>query len=247
LEDFAENFEDLDDFYTTQFQTWQALSKALHDQFKANRPALEKDPIAKAALDQLEQIYKAPAPYEQLRHINPLISHVQQVNESLVLDKRKLAHEEIDQRLEHIQSELKQAGATLELKNQALHPLQLCKKRIDNTDSIPQLNSEQLEAETYEEEAYEQINFYIEAQREKQQIKPPELPLNERAENKDKIPEPPVVIAPPKRTVTISPAHIATMNILAFIETEAQADQYLSRIREELLKAIKAGDRVRIK
>ncbi|TSA38613.1 MAG: BREX system P-loop protein BrxC [Methylococcaceae bacterium] len=247
LEDFAENFEDLDDFYTTQFQTWQALSKALNDQFKANRPALEKDPIAKAALDQLEQIYKAPAPYEQLRHINPLISNVQQVNESLVLDKRKLAHEEIDQRLEHIQSELKQADATLELKNQALHPLQLCKKRIDNTDSIPQLNSEQLEAETYEEEAYEQINFYIEAQREKQQIKPPELPLNERAENKDKIPEQPVVIAPPKRTVTISPAHIATMNILAFIETEAQADQYLSRIREELLKAIKAGDRVRIK
>ncbi|MFZ4504508.1 MAG: BREX system P-loop protein BrxC [Methylovulum sp.] len=247
LEDFAENFEDLDDFYTTQFQTWQALSKALNDQFKANRPALEKDPIAKAALDQLEQIYKAPAPYEQLRHINPLISHVQQVNESLVLDKRKLAHEEIDQRLEHIQLELEQAGATLELKNQALHPLQLCKKRIDNTDSIPQLNSEQLEAETYEEEAYEQINFYIEAQREKQQIKPPELPLNERAENKDKIPEPPVVIAPPKRTVTINPAHIATMNILAFIETEAQADQYLSRIREELLKAIKAGDRVRIK
>jgi hypothetical protein len=37
------------------------------------------------------------------------------------------------------------------------------------------------------------------------------------------------------------------MNILAFRETEAQADQYLSRIREELLKAIKAGDRVRIK
>jgi len=47
LEDFAENFENLDDFYNNQFQTWQALIKALNDQFKANRPALEKDESAK--------------------------------------------------------------------------------------------------------------------------------------------------------------------------------------------------------
>jgi hypothetical protein len=37
------------------------------------------------------------------------------------------------------------------------------------------------------------------------------------------------------------------MSVSSFIETEAQADQYLSRIRDELLKAIQAGDRVRIK
>jgi hypothetical protein len=37
------------------------------------------------------------------------------------------------------------------------------------------------------------------------------------------------------------------MSVSSFIETEAQVDQYLSRIRDELLKAIQAGDRVRIK
>jgi hypothetical protein len=158
-----------------------------------------------------------------------------------------MAHEEIDQRLEHIQSELNQAGATLELKNQALHPLQLCKKRIDNTDSIPQLSAEQKEAESFEEEAYEQINRYIESQREKQPVKTPEPPVIDPGQNKDKITEPPVVVTAPKRTVTISPANIAAMSVSSFIETEAQVDQYLSRIRDELLKAIKAGDRVRIK
>ncbi len=243
LEDFAENFEDLDDFYNTQFQTWQALAKALNDQFKANRPALEKDEPAKKALDELERIYKLPAPYDQLRHINPLIAKVQQVNEQLVLDKRKLVHEEIDRRLENVQSALMQADATLEVRNHALHPLQLCKKRIDNTDSIPQLNSEQLEAETYEEDAYEPINRYIESQREKQPVKTPDSAVNDT----DKPVKPTVVVTPLKRTVTISPANIAAMSVSSFIETEAQADQYLSRIRDELLKAIKAGDRVRIK
>ena len=190
----------------------------------------------------MEQIYKAAAPYEQLRHINPLISKVQQVNESLVLDKRKLAHEEIDQRLEHIQSELNQAGATLELKNQALHPLQLCKKRIDNTDSIPQLSAEQKEAESFEEEAYEQINRYIESQR------PKDTPVpTDTNPGAGKVAEPTVVVPAPKKTVTISPANIASMSVSSFIETEAQVEQYLSRIRDELLKAIQAGDRVRIK
>ena len=247
LEDFAENFEDLDDFYNTQFQTWQALAKALNDQFKANRPALEKDEPAKKALDELERIYKLPAPYDQLRLINPLIEQVQKVNDRLVSAKLHLAHEQLKQCLGRVQSALIEAGASLELQNKALHPLQLCKKRIDNTDSIPQLNSEQLEVETYEEDAYEQINRYIESQRKIELVKPPELPVNDLGQNKDKITEPPVVVTAPKRTVTISPANIAAMSVSSFIETEAQADQYLSRIRDELLKAIKAGDRVRIK
>jgi hypothetical protein len=247
LEDFAEHFEDLDDFYNTQFQTWQALAKALNDQFKANRPALEKDEPAKIALDELERIYKLTAPYDQLRLINPLIEQVQKVNDQLVSAKRHLAHEQLKQCLERVQSALIEAGASLELQNKALHPLQLCKKRIDNTDSIPQLNSEQLEAETYEEDAYEQINLYIESQRKIEPVKTPEPLVNDRGQNKDKITEPPVVVTAPKRTVTISPANIAAMSVSSFIETEAQADQYLSRIRDELLKAIQAGDRVRIK
>ena len=247
LEDFAEHFEDLDDFYNTQFQTWQALTKALNDKFKANRPALEKDEPAKKALDELERIYKLTAPYDQLRLINPLIEQVQKVNDQLVSAKRHLAHEQLKQCLERVQSALIEAGASLELQNKALHPLQLCKKRIDNTDSIPQLNSEQLEAETYEEDAYEQINLHIESQRKIEPVKTPEPLVNDPGQNKDKITEPPVVVTAPKRTVTISPANIAAMSVSSFIETEAQADQYLSRIRDELLKAIKAGDRVRIK
>jgi len=249
LEDFSENFEDLDDFYNSQFQTWQALTKALNDQFKANRPALEKDELAKKALDELQRIYGLAAPYDQLRHINPLIEQVQKVNSQLVLDKRQLAHEQVNLCVERVQSALTEAGAPPELQNKALHPLQLCKKRIDNTDSIPQLNSEQAEVESYVDDAYEQINLYIDSQRKKEPEKPPEPPVAKPGQDEvtvGKIAEPPVVPAP-KRTVTISPANIANLGNSTFIETEAQVEQYLNRIRIELLKAVKAGDRVRIK
>lgn len=251
LEDFAENFEDLDDFYNSQFQTWQALTKALNDQFKANRPALEKDEHAKKALNELELIYGLAAPYDQLRHINPLIEQVQKVNSQLVLDKRQIAHEQVNLRIERVQSALTEASAPLELQNKALHPLQLCKKRIDNTESIPQITSEQAEAESHEDDAYEQINRYIESQRKKELAKAIDIvdltagyDKNPKQGENTKVAE----SKPPKRTVTMSHADImASQAGITFIETEDQVEQYISQLRDKLLNAVRDGDRVRIK
>lgn len=242
LEDFAETFEDMDDFYNSQFQTWQALSKALHEQFKANRSLLEKDDTANKALHELDRIYAMPAPYDQLRHINPLITQVQQINSQLLIEKRQQAHQQLDLRIERVQSALTDVSAPIELRNQVLHPLQLCKKRIDNTESIPQIISEQTEAESYEEDANEQINRHIESLRKKQ---PVIKPIDNTDSNK--VAEPAVIVPAPKRTITISPADIASRINFTVIETEAQVETYLDSIRDELLKAVKAGDKVRIK
>jgi hypothetical protein len=239
LEDFAEDFEDLDDFYNSQFQTWQNLSKALNDQFKANRPFLEKDPTAKKTLDELDRIHGMASPYDQLRHINPLIEQVQRVNEQLVLEKRQWVQAQIDQRIERVQLALKQTNASDELKNHALHPLQLCKKRVDNTDSIPQIISEQLEAENHEAEAEHLINRHIESLRQKEQNKVAEKGVGEKPQKSQSL---------AKRTVTISPLEVMVSHSkTGFIETEAEVEQYLKRLREKLLNAVKAGDRVRIK
>jgi len=109
LEDFAESFEDLDEFYNTQFQTWQALSDALNKQFNANKPALEKDIEARQALNELEGIYANPEPYGKLRLIKPLIEKVQKVNETLITEKRAHAHERIDRRINSITTSLREA------------------------------------------------------------------------------------------------------------------------------------------
>jgi len=58
----------------------------------------------------------------------------------------------------------------------------------------------------------------------------------------------PVPVAPkPKRSVTINPAEIMAASGNGFIETEEQVEQYIEQLREQLLKAIKASDKVRIK
>jgi DNA repair ATPase RecN len=235
LKDFAEDFEDLDDFYNSQFQTWQNLSKALNDQFKANRPFLEKEPTAKQALDELDRIYAMSSPYDQLRYINSLIEQLQAINQQLVLEKRQCVQTHINQRLDRVISTLAQIHAPDELRNKALHPLQQCKKRIDATDSIPQIVSEELDAENHEMEAEQLINGYIEKQRQKEPTKIQE------PDSTSSIPQ-------AKRTVSISPLEIMVSHSkTGFIETETDIDQYLNQLRDKLLNAVKAGDRVRIK
>ena len=260
LEEFAEDFEDLDDFYNSQFQTWQALAGALNEKFKANRPALEKDSEALKALTELERIYNMPSPYEQLRHINPLIEQVAKVNSTLVEDKRTHALERVDLRIGCVKEALADAHAPSELQNQALRPLQMCRQRIEATSSIPQIISEQTEAEGYEDEAYELLNGFIEDQRKKAEAEQRrrELEQKKREEEAAKAgkaapaPEPaPEPVQPQpvaKRTVTINPTDAMAKSVATgFIESEAEVDAYLAALREQLIAAVKAGDRVRIK
>lgn len=252
LEDFAEDFEDLDEFYNSQFQTWQALADALNNQFKANRPALEKEQEAFTALKELERIYAMAEPYGQLRHIKPLIEKVQKNNDQLVNEKRLHAIQRVELRIERITNALKDCAAPSDLSNKALHPLQKCKQHIDNTHSIPQIISEQADAEGYEDEADLLINAFIDAQAVKaaNEKRRKEAEINKGSVVAEPAPESPQVTPTPpkaKKTVTINPAEMMASSGSAFIETEQQVEHYLSQLKGKLLAAVKAGDKVRIK
>jgi len=119
------------------------------------------------------------------------------------------------------------------------------KKRIDNTDSIPQIVSEQSDAASHEDDAYDLINQHIESQRKKEPPKPVVPPVNNKDEDGNTT-VPPIVIPAPKRTVTISHADIIGTDA-TFIETEDQVTQYINKLRDKLLNAVRDGDRVRIK
>jgi hypothetical protein len=243
LEDFSEDFEDLDDFYTSQFGTWQQLSQVLEQQFKPNRIALDKDLTAAKALTELEQIYNHPEPYGMLQKVSGLITQVQRINEQLVEAKRTHALGRVDLRIGRVKQVLEDANASNDLQNKAQRPLQLCKQRIEKTQSLHEIISEQAEAEGFEDDAYTAINAYIESQKPKV---PPVTPSSTGAGGST----PPVPPKPvkAKQTVTISPADIySTMFSGVFLESSEDVDSYLKSIKEQLMKVVESGDRIRIK
>ncbi|MCK8136731.1 BREX system P-loop protein BrxC [Pseudoalteromonas sp. 2CM28B] len=265
LLDFEEDYQDLENFYETQFSTWQKLYKALTIDFDRNRIALEKDESAIAALQKLESIFNKERPYRDIRDVEPLIESVNKVNEALLTEKRTHAKARIDIRIEHVTEQIKAAGAVnSDISNKALYPLQNAKKRVDTLQGIAEIHQEITEAATLEEDAYELINKFIEQQQALAEQKAKEVAQkakqapesvsasgidSESGDYKPTKSEPKKVAEPaPKKIVSIDTSSVMReVNSAGIIETEDDINNYLAALKGKLTALVSSNNKVRIK
>mgnify|MGYP000005807052 FL=1 len=267
LLDFEEDYQDLGDFYESQFATWQKLHKALTIDFDRNRKALEKDSDALAALKKLETIYNKERPYRDIREIEPQIEKVAKVNECMLASKREHAKSRIEHRVEQVQKQIKETNAPSELSNKALMPLQSSIKRLDGYTGIAEILQEQADSVALEEEAYELINTYIEQQHalalaeakakaekeaaqkaEAEKNKGSGVPYEPEPTKPAVVAEPPVQKPVPKKIVSIDTSSLMSkVSSSGVIESEEDIDIYLSALRDELSALVLANNKVRIK
>jgi len=254
LLDFEEDYQDLENFYETQFSTWQKLSIALAVTFERNRLALEKDNNAAAALSQLNAIYQNPRPYRLIRDIEPLVNTVSQVNEQLLAEKRELASSRLHIRIARVDEHLELANASAEVKNQALRPFQLALQRLDKSQSIAEIHQEITDAEDWEDEAEQLINRFIEQQA---QLKKPTEPTTKASPAGGGTsgayvipPTPPAGVQQPAVKKVVSLETSSVFNQLTesgYIETEQDIERYLAALKAELTSLVQNNHKVRIK
>lgn len=263
LLDFEEDYQDLENFYESQFTTWQKLNKALTIDFDRNRIALEKDADALSALQKLEAIYNESRPYRKIRDVEPLIEKVSKVNEKLLADKRAHAKSRIEHRIEQVQQQIKAAHVPSELSNKALRPLQLSLKRIDDLSGIAEIAQEQADTIAFEEEAHELINTFIEEQQALAEKKAKEEAEKAKKAGESgtsgvdyeptqtepkKVAEPAAKKPIPKKIVTVDTSSLMReVKSAGVIETEQDIDDYLSALKAKLTKLVNSNNKVRIK
>lgn len=267
LLDFEEDYQDLENFFETQFSTWQKLAIALNQEFDRNRNALEKDDKAKQALHKLQAIYNNARPYKDIRNIEPLISDVAKINETLLQEKREHALGRIQLRIDHVQQQIKDAAIPSDISNKALYPLQSSLKRLSDLQGIAEIHQEITEAASLEEDAYELINRYIEqedkkrAQAEAEKAKA--LTAGTGVDNSTSSgntlggvdypaiepSQPPKVAMPTaKKIVSVDTSSVMRdVNQSGVIETEQDIDIYLNALRDKLSTLVAANNKVRIK
>ena len=217
LADTSDDLDELDDFYTNQRSTWETLQKAM-DRFKVNRNDLEKHDEAGKALKRLFQILDAPSPYGMLKDVNGLVSTVEKANDELIEKRREAASQDVETIIDQVSTLLKENKADPDFSNKALYPLQEIKKKIQSEYSIPQIITYSVHDA---QEQYEEALAVIE-----DQFKP----------KTDTDPK-------PKPIKTIKPAKLKQK---AYLETEADVDAFLEKIREALMEALESNNRVRI-
>lgn len=230
--DWLETSDDIHDvlsFYKTQLPTWRKLLEALTG-FGDNRDVLLKDAASAAALTDLEAIRDNPAPYGQIPRIDALIKTVEAVNEAAAQDKRERALKSIDAKIAEVQKSLDQIQAGADLRNRALHPLQDLKTKVAGLSSIPKILYHQDQGGNLLDDAMMAIQAAM-----AKPVPPPEPGKPAAA---------PTPAAPqPKPSKVIRAAELSPS---IYLETEADVEAYVAKLKAELLDAIQSGKRARI-
>jgi hypothetical protein len=236
--DTAEDVHDLVNFYKTQIAAWRKLLDGLRA-VSDNREALSKVPAAAAALAQLTQIRDNPKPYGQVNRIEPLLAAVTGANEQLAQEKREKALQSIDSKIAEVQAKLDATGASPDLSHKALKPLQDLKVRLASQTSIAQIFYLQGQGGDAMDDAVATIEAAaVTAAKPATHAAAPGDTVKPLSTGQPNVPAP---VA--KTTKVIRAADVSTK---AYLETEADVNAYVDRLKTQLVAAIRAGHIARI-
>jgi hypothetical protein len=242
--DAAEDAHDVLSFYKTQVGVWLRLLEAL-DSFADNREALDKDAGAATALRELEAIRANKTPYGQINRIEGLIATVDAVNNAASGERRTKALLSIDSKIAETQQALDAAHVDADLRNQALKPLQDLKAQLAGLSSIPKIFYMQERAGDLLDEAMARIAAFVQAGKAKQGAGPGTtqtggtlgMPLTTGSTATR------LLAAEPKPVKVVKPSDLTTKS---YLETREEVDDYIARLKSELMGAIDSGHRARI-
>jgi len=232
--DTSEDIHDVVSFYKTQLPTWRRLLEALSG-FADNRDVLLKLPAVATALGDLESIRDNPTPYGQIQRVATLIKTVEAANETAAQQRRERALNSIDARIAEVMKSLDQVQAAAALRNKALQPLQELKTKVAALSSIPKILYFQDQGGNLLDDAM----LIIESASQKRAT----VLEDSGGTTTGKVLTTAADTAAPKPSRVIRAAELSPTT---YLETEAEVESYIARLKSELLAAIQAGQRVRI-
>ncbi len=223
LHDLAENFHELENFYGHQKPAWERLRKE-YDKYQLNRTELESDANARAALNRMQEILAAPAPYGMIKEADGLINKVNTVNSGLLVASRQHAIAEIDKHLSALQADLATAKVDAALSQACLKPLDTLRGKVETQESLAHI----AQAEATALKAFDEAVASIEA-------------FTNDASPKAGDETPAAVI---KKHRVIEPAKLAHSG---YLETPEDVERFLDDLRRALEAAIANNERIQIR
>ncbi|MCF8210863.1 MAG: BREX system P-loop protein BrxC, partial [Rhodoferax sp.] len=177
-----------------------------------------------------------PHPYGVVNRIEPLLATVTAVNEQLAQAKRERALLSMDSKIAEVQAKLQASAATADTSNKALRGLQELKTRIAGQSSVAQI----LYLQGQGGDAMDDAIALIESASVKavHQLSDPgdtAKPVHIGQAN-----------VPQATTKTTRVVRIADISTKSYLETEADVEAFVSKLKAELLSAVRAGQKARL-
>lgn len=220
LVDCLEDYELLNTFYTHQKPIWDAAQQQ-RAVFQGNATQLNQDDEIRRKLSQFNEILEADAPYGRVSELGELQKSIQQKNDILLSQHRKISGDVIDAHIDAVEAELDRISADDDLRNSCLAPLTKIKIGLDSQHSVAHLEYAKEQAEQAKDSAFEKIVQYLESDE-------PGV-------------EPPAVKVPTKLVVS------KLLEANQYLETTEDVEAFLKSLREALEEAIANEQRVEIR
>lgn len=226
LLDMADAYADLEHFYEHQKATWERLRSA-YEQFGRNRLELEKDVQAGPALKRMEAILDAASPYGLIKEAEDLISTVGMVNSGLIGARCYQARGKIDGHLASLTADIDAAKGDAELRLACLEPLNALRSQVQAESSLAHITQAEAEALKEFDIANARIEEFVRKTAEKTGARGTATPP--KAVKKKRIVKPATFVQSP------------------YLETQADVDGFLDKLRMELEQAINNEERIEIR
>jgi FtsZ-interacting cell division protein ZipA len=164
-----------------------------------------------------------------------LIQTVARINDRIVAEPRAFSLERIDQHIARVTQELDEVGASPELCNQCLYPIQQVRKQVESQPSIAHIFQHQAAAKEAAEEAINRIENAAQTVSAGVKESSPARQSDDPAAKVQK---------------TVKKRHAVYPNRLvkkSYLETEQELDEFLAALRKEIEASIARGERVEVK
>jgi hypothetical protein len=174
----------------------------------------------------MQEILQAKAPYGIIKEADALIQTVDAVNKTLITQRRTEAVAKIDKLIAALRTELENATADNALRASCLSPLEMLKQQVSQQESLAHIAQAEGEALRAFDVALAKINEWLAKQQEqaKEKGKPKPLPV--------------------KPVQVVKPADLAPAT---YLETEADIEAYLDKLRKALKAAVAENKRIQIR
>ena len=181
------------------------------------------------------------------RNIRPLNNFeppatVEKVNDALAAERREKVMQTIDGKLVEAMLALDEAQADPTLRNKVLKPLQDLKLRLAGLSSIPHIQDTQLRSAELLDEVMDELALAAKA---KVRVLPPLPPIAPQPGQPQPVTPPiPAPAVKPQKNVKV--IRVTDLGGKTYLESEADIDECLRKLKGELMAAIQAGQKARL-
>lgn len=237
--DFSEDLADIQHFYDVQASVWDSMLKAL-ELAQENHTELEHVPEAQAAIQELKNIRNNTTPWGMVQKITPLVETLKQQNANVIANAYETAKAGIEKAIHEVKQNLVQYNASADLSNQVLMPLQQHLKKVEGITNVARIKLSIEEAHRLADIAIAEIG---EATKPKpvQTTPTSSAPLVNTDSTTTVNPPPPQ--PPVEKPVVVAAAKFSSK---LYLENEAEVEEYITKLKSELLGVVRTGKKARV-